>query len=402
MRALPSPAIFLFLALGFSPQAWADTAIRAGSPAPPLTLREILQAPQAAHGTWEELKGKAVVLEFWATWCGGCVDNIPHMNELAEKFKSAPVQFISITDETDIDLVKRFLVGHPIRGWVAFDAEEATFKRFGIEGRPQTLLVSPGGVVQAITNPISVTPQVLEDLLAGKRLNFPELGTGPVLGLEPSAPQPLLQVLIRPAAPVEVSGMSPGGMTGKDGRYGWYGMTLRRILSDAYDVPEARVDAPPWCSQVKYDFSVVTPQHEEALRWPLLKQALESAFQMHVHTEGKETGVYILRQMNGEQPKLHVAATQGGTSPWDGQKSEIEAIGTPIGRVAQIAHDLLDSEVIDETELTGRYDFDLKWDGKRPASIIAAIREQLGLELVAGHRTLEHLVVDSVEETKTW
>jgi uncharacterized protein (TIGR03435 family) len=402
MRALPFRAIFLFLALGFLPQAWAYTAIRPGSPAPPLTLREILQAPQAMHGTWEELKGKAVVLEFWATWCGGCVDNIAHLNELAEHFDSRPLQFISITDETDVDLVKRFLTRHPIRGWVAFDAAEGTFRRFGIEGRPRTLLVSPNGVVQAITNPESVTLLVLEDLLAGRPLNFPESRMAPLLGLEPNAPQPLLQVLIRPAAPVEVSGMSPGGGIAKNGRYDLYGMTIRRILSEAYHVPEARIEAPQWCSQVKYDFSVVTPQHEEVLRWPLLKQALESAFQMHVHTEGKETSVYILRQINGEQPKLQVAATQGGTSPWDGQKGEIEAIGTPIGRVAQVAHDLLDSEVIDETGLTGRYDFDLKWDGKHPASIIAAIREQLGLELVEGHRKLEHLVVDSIEETKTW
>ena len=188
----------------------------------------------------------------------------------------------------------------------------------------------------------------------------------------------------------------------KNGRYDLYGMTLLRILSEAYHVPEGRIDAPLWCGQVKYDFSVVTPQHKEALQWPLLKQALESAFQMRVHTEGKETSVYILGQVNGEQPKLQLATTQGGTSPWDGQKGEIEAIGTPIGRVAQVAHSVLGSEIIDETGLTGRYDFDLKWDRDRPASIIGAIREELGLELVEAHRELEHLVVDSAEETKTW
>jgi cytochrome c biogenesis protein CcmG/thiol:disulfide interchange protein DsbE len=402
MRAITSCVMFLSLALGFSPQVWADTAIKAGSPAPPLSLRDILQAPQGTHGTWEELKGKAVVLEFWATWCGGCVDNIAHLNELAEHFDSQPLQFISVTDETDVDLVKRFLTRHPIRGWVAFDAAEATFKRYGIEGRPRTLLVSPSGVVQAITNPESVTPQILEDLLAGSPLNLPEAHMGTLLGLEPNAPLPLLQVLIRPAAPVDVSGMSPGAGIAKDGRYDLYGMTLIRILSEAYDVPQARIDAPQWCGQVKYDFSVVTPQHEETLRWPLLKQALESAFRLRIHTEGKETRVYILKQVDGEKPKLRVATTQGGTSNWDGRKGEVEAIGTPIGRVAQIAHDLLDSEVIDETGLTGRYDFELKWNGKQPASIVVAIREQLGLELVEEHRKLEHLVVDSIEETKTW
>jgi thiol-disulfide isomerase/thioredoxin len=163
MKLLGSFLKLFLIFLWFAPAVLADTGSKVGSPAPPLALKEVLQAPEGIHGTWGELKGKAVVIEFWATWCGGCVENIPHINELAEQFASRPLQFISITDETDVDLVKRFLARHPIRGWIAFDADENTFKTYGIEGRPQTLLVDRSGVVQAITNPISVTPQVLED-----------------------------------------------------------------------------------------------------------------------------------------------------------------------------------------------------------------------------------------------
>lgn len=108
--------LFLFFAvasLSFSPTVQADSRVKVGSPAPPLTLKDVLQAPEHTNGTWEELRGKAVVIEFWATWCGGCVDNIPHINELAEKFASRPLQFISITDEMDVEPVKRFLERHP-------------------------------------------------------------------------------------------------------------------------------------------------------------------------------------------------------------------------------------------------------------------------------------------------
>lgn len=401
MRTFGSRTMLFLAFLSFLPTVRADTGVRVGSPAPALALRQVLQAPGGFRGTWEELKGRAVVLEFWATWCGGCVDNIPHLNELAEKFASWPLQFISITDETDVELVKRFLARHPIRGWVAFDAEEGTFKRYGIEGRPQTVLVNPSGVVQAITNPTSVTPQVLEDLLAAKPLNFPELPMGPLLGLEPGAPPPLMQVLIRPAAPVAVSGTSPGGVIAKDGRYDSYGMTLRSILSEGYQIPENRVDAPEWCSQARYDLSVVTPQHEEALRWPLVKQALEAAFRLKLHKEMKETRVYILEKAAGQEPKLRLATTEGESSQGS-RKGELEAVGVSIGTLARIAHFALDSEVFDETGLTGRYDFDLKWDPNQPTSIVAAMREQLGLELVVQQRKLEHLVLDSVQETKTW
>ncbi|PYU00580.1 MAG: hypothetical protein DMG38_07500 [Acidobacteria bacterium] len=395
--------LFLFFAvafLRFSFIVQANSLVKVGSPAPPLTLKDVLQAPEQTHGTWEELRGTAVVIEFWATWCGPCVDNIPHINELAEKFASRPLQFISITDEMDVELVKRFLERHPIRGWVAFDAEEGTFKRYGIDGRPQTLLVDGTGIVRAVTNPTSVTQQVLEDLLAGKPLDFPEVWPLlPPLGLEAGAPMPLLQVLIRPAAPVSVSGFSPGGINDKNGRYDAYGMTLREILSKAYQIPEIRIDATEWCSKSRFDYSILTPQHEEGLRTPLLKQALESTFQLKLHKEIKETQVYILRKLDGQEPKLRLATTQGSYLKL--RKGEAQLLGRSVD-IARLAQRVLGDESFDQTELTGLYDIDLKWDGSQPNSLIAAIHNQLGLELVADHRKLDHLVVDSVAETKTW
>lgn len=211
-----------------------------------------------------------------------------------------------------------------------------------------------------------------------------------------------MQVLIRPAAPVTVSGTSPGGMFDKNGRYDWYGIPLRRVLSEVYDIPETRVDAPEWCSQAKYDLSVIVPQHGESLRLTLLRQTLEAAFRMRVHKDAKETSVYILRKIEGQQPRLPAAKMEGETGHWSPQKGELAAMGRSIERVTWIADYLLHHEVLDETGLTGRYDFNLKWDPNQPTSVIAAIREQLGLELVEGHRRLEHLVVDSIEEAKTW
>ena len=382
--------------------ARANDRLKVGTPAPPLVLREILQAPEGSRATWEELKGRAVVLEFWATWCGGCVDNIPHLNKLAEQFASRPVQFVSITDETEIELVQRFLVRHPIRGWVAFDKDAATFKSYGVEGRPQTLLISRSGVVQAITNPTSVTAEVLEDLLADKPLNFPEVSSWPPLGREPGAPAPIVQVLIRAAAPVAVSGFSPGAVSGKEGRHDSYGMTLRRIFSEAYEIPETRVDAPEWCSEARFDISVVTPQHEEALRWSLVKQTLGAAFHLQVHKEMKDTSVYVLRRIAGQDPELRPATTAGKSSHWNPDKGELEATGVPITRLTQIAFFVLNNEVFDETGLIGRYNFDLKWNAKQPSSLVSSIREQLGLELVQEPRKLEHLVVDSIREARTW
>jgi uncharacterized protein (TIGR03435 family) len=399
LKRHPLQMLVFLLACSLLTVQGADT--KTGSSAPPLILRGMLQAPEGFRGTWEELRGRAVVLEFWATWCGGCVDNIPHINDLAELYKSEPLQFISITDETDVDLVKRFLTRHAISGWVAFDSEGSTFKAYAVEGRPQTVLVDRNGVIQGITDPTSVTPEVLSDLLSGKSLKFPEPLSVPALGFEPGAPPALLQVLIRPAAPVAVSRYSPGAVVAKDGRYDMYGVTLRRILSEAYNIPENRINAPEWCSSSRYDFSIVTPQHQEDSRWPLLKQGLESAFGLKLHKEVMDTSVYVLKKIDGQVPRLQTTTTQG-KSHWNPVHGELDAEGTPIGRLRQIANDVLGQDVFDETELTGRYTFDLRWDGSQPLSIATSIREQLGLELVSRQRKLEHLIVDSIQEAKTW
>src|SRR5260370_24026849 len=88
----------LLSSLALAAAACAAGTPQTGKPAPPLTLDQVLQAPAGTAVTWEGLRGTAIVLEFWATWCSGCRAQISHLNHLAENFKHRPVRFISITD----------------------------------------------------------------------------------------------------------------------------------------------------------------------------------------------------------------------------------------------------------------------------------------------------------------
>ena len=81
--------------------AESEVGPKVGSKPPDISSLKLLQAPPDARPDWGTLRGKVVILEFWATWCGPCVAAIPHMNELTEKFKDKSVQFIAITDEPE-------------------------------------------------------------------------------------------------------------------------------------------------------------------------------------------------------------------------------------------------------------------------------------------------------------
>ena len=51
------------------------------------------------HPTWQSLRGKVVVLDFWASWCAPCLASFPKMNALQAQFAGKPVVFFSVTYE---------------------------------------------------------------------------------------------------------------------------------------------------------------------------------------------------------------------------------------------------------------------------------------------------------------
>jgi len=136
-----------------------------GAPAPAIVLNNIISGDLKALNGWEQLRGRAVVLEFWATWCDPCVESIGHLNELVEKFNGKPVAFISVTQESR-SKVEKFLEDREMRGNVAADGDPA-FSAFRVRGIPYTVLIDKEGVVRDITYPARLTEQRVNDLLAG-------------------------------------------------------------------------------------------------------------------------------------------------------------------------------------------------------------------------------------------
>ena len=74
----------------------------------------------------------------------------------------------------------------------------------------------------------------------------------------------------------------------------------------------------------------------------------------------------------------------------------------PLASIAGVAGQALGKTVVDETGLTGRFDFELKWDATNPQSLMEAVRTQLGLELTLSRRPLDYLVVESAVQPQAW
>ena len=143
-----------------------------GSAAPQLHFDHVLQGPSAAQLTLLSLRGKVVVLEFWATWCAPCIGEIPVLNKLQADVDSQKVQILSVDDE-DPAVVQSFLKKHTMAGWVAQDTSGKLLLAYGVTARPATVVIDGSGkVISTDVPPNMLQAAQLMKLAAGEPVTF--------------------------------------------------------------------------------------------------------------------------------------------------------------------------------------------------------------------------------------
>ncbi|TFW32843.1 TlpA family protein disulfide reductase [Massilia horti] len=136
-------AASLLLALGTTSTSLsaAESILRrwpARTPTPQLKLTDL------AGKEWslEELSGKPVVLNFWASWCGPCVEELPVLNELAQRDN---LVVLGVNYKEGSDAIVRFTREHPFRFPVLRDKTGAAFKQWSSGVMPTTVLIDRDG-----------------------------------------------------------------------------------------------------------------------------------------------------------------------------------------------------------------------------------------------------------------
>ncbi len=171
-------ALMMTAAVGFA-QYNTTVTLHIGDPAPPIKVQTWLRGQPVTQFE----KGKVYVLDFWATWCGGCIISFPHISGIAEKYKDR-VSFSSIDTKEDIDggkvdavaRVTEFLKtawAKPLTLDIAVDGDSGAMWNNWIKplrrgGLPTTYVIDQEGKIAWVDVNIDNLDWVLDQVLAKK------------------------------------------------------------------------------------------------------------------------------------------------------------------------------------------------------------------------------------------
>jgi peroxiredoxin len=168
------------------PESGGESSPLLGKPAPPFKLTLL----DGGEFDLVKEKGKVVVLDFWATWCGPCIKSLPEVIAATAQFPADRVQLIGVNQSEPPQQVQRFLETHHWKMTVALDATQSVARQYGVDGIPHTVVVGPDGKVAWVKS--GYTPEGGKELADAIKQLFAQAETtpAPAAAPNPSSPAP--------------------------------------------------------------------------------------------------------------------------------------------------------------------------------------------------------------------
>jgi thiol-disulfide isomerase/thioredoxin len=124
----------------------SDPELARARMAPPFAVTTL----DGQHVSMDDLQGKVVLLDFWATWCEPCREALPHVRELAKKFQGQPLVILSVSLDADEAKWKEFVATNGMT-WPQYRDGGFTSpiaKMFNVTAIPHTFTIDADGVLQ--------------------------------------------------------------------------------------------------------------------------------------------------------------------------------------------------------------------------------------------------------------
>jgi uncharacterized protein (TIGR03435 family) len=395
MRKVCSLFAVIILAITARPQA------KIGQPIGDIVVKTILNSPVKSVAL-SQLKGKVILLEFWATWCSPCVDAMPHLQELQKAFEDK-LQIVTISTETE-KRIEQFIENRASNLWFVVDTADAFRVAFPYHTIPHAVLINEQGVVVAITEPKNITGKVIDSVIQGKSVHLPlkedNMNEDPWTTYFSVESTTQSRFSVQPKIDGLGSGYKsyPTDSNFKNRRLSMLNIPLESAYRIAYGgLPYGRtIDLTPkeniLANKKMYCIDIVVPRGREKELLPTLQKELKARFDLQAGVEKRMRHVYILAIADSSKiTKLKRSdATQ---ETFAASHGTFEGEGIFLRKIADYLEGfgLMDLPVVDETGDRNKYDITFTFMPEKKGDLEDALRN-LGLKLIKAEREIDMLV----------
>ncbi len=354
---------------------------------------------------FESLLGKKVTLiDFWATWCGACIVEMPHLEKLQREFKD-DLTILSISQEKR-ERQEKFVRKKGNDLTFFRDAEEELSKIFPYRSIPHSVLIDRNGKVLAITQLKNITASVIEKIIAGEAIDLPlkkdnmdfNIFEDDYFNVDPNTKS---YFVLQPGNP-NVPGFSQwgnGGFSHKR-RYSSLNTSISNMYLAAFQIKSrqrlAYQEENPWYDNYenpknRYCMDLIVAEKDSARFHEIFREKLDEALDIKARIEIREMKVFLLKKHDSKPFSAKKVEKKGGGSS---RGDYFKMAGVPVENFSNYleTHGITSMPVVDDTGIEGLFQFDFSFLPGDKESFNEAM-EKLGLKLEKGIRKIEVLVL---------
>jgi len=314
----------------------------------------------------KSFENKFIVIEFWATWCGPCLDAVPHLNELQEKFKlNNDLVFISMTDEKP-EKIQVTLDRIDFKTIVVSDQSKKTHKDLEVEKGgvmmiPLTVLIDNNGNVKWKGHPEELNEEKLNSFLKGEQIKETKKAEQSIIELSEKdfldkitfkmKNKSIDTLFLLEPSNNENSSLIANGII--KGKFIAQNKSLSEIFSNLLEIPEEQINISTKVSRLKFNLAYknITDKNLKVK----LKDKILKHLNLNESIAFKEYEIYELKILEKSKIK-NSKKTSDKMGHISESKTHIILSNSNIDGLSKEISNLFKIIVKDETGLNGNYD----------------------------------------------